>query len=67
MYLTLDRAPLALVEKQTNTDFAVAWKALCDHYKPNTMEAYTQITREMEGCMLEQLDEDPEQWMQKLD
>lgn len=67
LYLTLDGAPLALVKKQTSNNPSVAWKALCDRYEPNTVEAFTQITREMEACVLEQPDEDPEQWLHKLD
>ena len=30
LYLTLDGAPLAMVERQTSQDPTVAWKALCD-------------------------------------
>ena len=67
LYLTLDGAPLALVETQTDDDPSVAWTALCARYKPTTVDAYTQITREMENCTLENPDEDPEPWMQRLD
>ena len=65
--LTLDSAPLALVEKQSGDNPSVARAALCSRYEPNTVEAFTHITRKMESCTLDQPDKDPEQCQLKLD
>src|SRR5687767_6219506 len=54
LYLTLIGAPAALIEKQTSTDPSIAWTALCNQYEPSTVEAFTQITRDMENCTMEE-------------
>ena len=62
----LDGVPLVLIEKQTNKNPSMAWKALCNRYKPNTVKAYTWTMKEMESCMLENAKDDPKEWIQKI-
>lgn len=66
LYLTTNGAAQALIENQSSNDPSVAWTALKNRYEPSTVEAYTQITREMETCELDDPEEDPKAWMQNL-
>lgn len=67
LLITLEGAPLALVEKISNGDPRDAWVALCDWYEPNSVEAFTQITRDLKNCTLENESDNSEVWMQQLD
>src|SRR5688572_4987695 len=65
--LTLVGIPAAIVKRTTSGDPCDAWAALCNKYEPNTVEAFNQITRDMEMCKLEESEQDPESWLQQLD
>ena len=67
MTLTLEGAPAGILERTTTQDPFDAWSALCARYEPSTVEAYNQISRDFENCVMETPDEDPEEWMQELD
>ncbi|HEY9706754.1 MAG TPA: hypothetical protein V6D48_00980 [Oculatellaceae cyanobacterium] len=51
----------------TQNDPYAAWNELVSVYKPATVEAYSQLLREMENCNLEEPMESPEIWFYKLD
>ena len=66
MTLTLEGTPATILEQTTSGDPFDAWTALCAQYEPTTIEAYNQISRNLENCTLETPNADPEEWMQQL-
>src|SRR5688572_11995025 len=66
MTLSLKGAPAAILETTASRDPFDTWTALCSQHKPNTIEAYNQIMRDMENCILEEPKANPEPWMQQL-
>ena len=67
MTLTLEGAPAAILERTTKGNLFDAWTTLCTQYKPTTIEAYNQISQDLENFTMEAPNEDPEEWMQQLD
>ena len=67
LIVALEGPPLEVVLNLTTNDPFNAWRELVNIYEPSTMEAYSQLLREMENCNMEDPMESPEVWLYKLD
>src|SRR5688572_14650422 len=53
LQLALTQAPLMYVQRVTSGNPYNAWRQLREHYKPITIDAFSQVMQEMQACVLE--------------
>jgi len=67
LIVALDGPPLQVVLSSATKNPFDAWNDLLAIYEPSTIEAYSQLLRELENCSMEDAYEDPASWFYWLD